>query len=139
MPIFDHIYGLNKLLSINPNVKVYTNEAGSKMLLNARKNLSFYHDKPFTFEFPEKIVTVNDGDEIVLPDEVTTKAIFTAGHNPSCIIWIIGDAIFTGDSYIPGVKTVTNLPKCDKMLAKQSEELILKLAEGKTIYPGHKI
>ena len=63
----------------------------------------------------------------------------TPGHNPGCITWAIGDAVFTGDAYIPGIKTVTNLPGADKALAAQSELSILKLAEGKQIFPGHKI
>lgn len=34
---FDHIYGLNRLVEMNPDVVVYTNEAGKEALLNAKK------------------------------------------------------------------------------------------------------
>lgn len=136
---FDHIYGLNELLKISPSAKVNTNEAGREMLLDARKNLSFYHETPFEFEHPDSIVIVNDGTEVNLGDGLIAKAVFTPGHNPSCITWIIDDAIFTGDSYIPGIKTVTNLPKGNKSQAIESEALIKSLAIGKTIYPGHKV
>lgn len=136
---FDHIYGLNELMRISPEAKVYTNDFGREMLLNARKNLSFYHESPFVFEHPENIVIVNDGDEIELGNGQTAKAVFTPGHNPSCITWIIKDAIFTGDSYIPGIKTVTNLPKGNKDQSIKSEKLIMRLASGKIIYPGHYI
>lgn len=134
---FDHIYGLDKVLELNPNAKVYTNDVGRDMLLNAQKNLSRYHESDFVFDHPSQIVIVNDGDEIQLEDSHVAKAVFTSGHNPSCITWIIDDAIFTGDSFIPGVKTVTNLPKGNKAQAIESEQLILKLSEGKIIYPGH--
>lgn len=136
---FDHIYGLNRLLELNPEATVYTNEAGREMLLNAKKNLSQYHETPFVFEYADRIVVVNDDDEVGLGDDIKAKAVFTPGHSPNCITWIVGDKLFTGDSYIPGVKTVTNLPGCDKTLAKESERLINKLAEGRTIYPGHKV
>lgn len=136
---FDHIYGLNELFRISPDAKVYTNEVGKDMLLNARKNLSFYHETPFVFERPESIITVNDHDEINLGNGLKAQAIFTPGHNPSCITWIVGNAIFTGDSYIPGIKTVTNLPGGNKFQALKSEELIKHLATGRTIYPGHAI
>lgn len=136
---FDHIYGLNDLLKISPEAKVYTNEFGREMLLNPRKNLSFYHETPFVFEHTENIVIVNDGDEIELGNGQIAKAVFTPGHNPSCITWIIKDAIFTGDSYIPGIKTVTNLPKANKIQSLESENLIERLAIGKTIYPGHTV
>lgn len=136
---FDHIYGLNKVIEYNPYAKVYTNEFGRDMLLNAKKNLSCYHESDFVFGYPSQIVIVNDGDEIQLDKKRVAKAIFTPGHNPSCITWIIDDMIFTGDSFIPSVKTVTNLPGGNKPQAIESEQLILKLSEGKTIYPGHKV
>lgn len=136
---FDHIYGLNELMNISPDAKVYTNEFGKEMLLDAKKNLSFYHETPFVFERPENIVIINDGEEIDIGNGLNAKAVYTLGHNPSCITWIIGDAIFTGDSYIPGIKTVTNLPRGNKAQAIESENLIKQLAIGKIIYPGHKV
>lgn len=136
---FDHIYGLNRLLEINPKATVYTNEHGRKMLLDDKLNMSRYHEIPFVFNYPERIATVKDGDEIRLEDDLMAKAIFTPGHNPSCITWIIDDNLFTGDSYIPDVKTVTNLPGGNKKYAQESETLIIKLAKGRTIYPGHKV
>lgn len=136
---FDHIYGLDGLFAKNPKAKVFTNSSGKEMLLNARKNLSFYHETPLVFHHPDRIVTVNDGEEIQIGEDLIAKAIFTPGHNPSCITWIIGDDIFTGDSYIPGIKTVTNMPNGNKDQAKKSEQLILNLAKNRTIHPGHLI
>lgn len=135
---FDHIYGLNELLSLFPKIKVYTNEEGKAMLLDAKKNLSFYHNTPFIFKYPDNIITIKDGEEIKTND-LLVKAVFTPGHNPSCITWIIGECIFTGDSYIPGIKTVTNLPGGNKNQANNSLKLIKQLSIGRTIYPGHKI
>lgn len=136
---FDHIYGLNRLIEISPEVRVYTNEHGRVMLLNDKKNMSRYHETPFVFQHPERIVIVNDGDEVELGDGFIAKAVFTPGHNPSCITWIIGDCLFTGDSYIPRIKTVTNLSGGDKKQSEDSIKLIKNLAVGRTIYPGHKI
>ncbi len=136
---FDHISGINIVIELNPNVRIYTNESGREMLLNAKKNLSFYHETPFIISDPSRIVTVKDREEISIAEGMTAKAIFTPGHNPSCITWLIGECLFTGDAYIPGVKTVTNLPDGNKMQAEASLELIKQLSVGKTIYPGHKI
>ncbi len=136
---FDHVYGLNELSRINPDIKVYTNDVGREMLFDAKKNLSRYHETPFVFSHPSRIVVVNDGDEIEIGESLKAKAFFTPGHNPSCITWQIGDALFTGDSYIPGIKTVTNLPGGNKHQDEESIALIKKLAIGRTIYPGHKV
>jgi glyoxylase-like metal-dependent hydrolase (beta-lactamase superfamily II) len=51
----------------------------------------------------------------------------------------IGNYLFTGDSYIPGVKVVTTFRGGDKNLAARSVEKILKWAEGKKICPGHEV
>ena len=63
----------------------------------------------------------------------------TPGHNPGCLTMVMGDKIFTGDAYIPGVGANTRLPMADKELAKISLDRILKLAEGKTVLSGHQI
>lgn len=134
---FDHIYGLNELLKLFPNTLVYTNECGTETLLDARKNMSLYHETPFVLERPDNIRIVNDGDEIELDKGITAKVVATSGHHPSCLTYIISDAIFTGDSYIPGIKVVANLPKGNKKLAQDSVEKILLMSEGRIIYPGH--
>lgn len=136
---FDHIYGLNALIGKFPQIKVYTSEYGAAMICDSRKNMSHYWGHPITFSSPQNIIVVKDGDEIYLCNEIKAKAIFTPGHNPSCITWIIGDALFTGDAYIPGIKTVTNLPGGNKQQAEESIALIKTLAQTHTIYPGHKI
>lgn len=70
---FDHIYGLNKLVEVNPNIKVYTNEYGRKMLLDAKMNLSLYHETPFVLNNPESIVVVENNDDIRLADDLSVK------------------------------------------------------------------
>ena len=136
---FDHIYGLNELLRLSPDVFVYTNECGKEGLLDARKNMSFYHETPFVFELPENIRIVNDGEEIELSEGLSAQVISTPGHHPSCLTYVVGDAIFTGDSYIPGTKVVTNLPKGNKKQAQESLDKILQLSRTHTVYPGHYI
>ena len=136
---FDHIYGLNRLLDYTPDIKVYTNAAGREMLLDAKKNLSLFHESPFVFDKEDLIVSIEDEEEVELEDGLLAKAVFTPGHNPSCVTWIIEDALFTGDSYIPGIKTVTNLPKGNPRQAIESERIIMGLNENRRVYPGHKI
>lgn len=134
---FDHIYGLNDILSKFPETIVYTNEAGAEALIDDKKNMSRYHETPFVFKYPDNIWIVNDGDVIELSEGLKAKVVSTPGHHPSCLTYIIGDTIFTGDSYIPGIKVVTNLPKGNKKQAQESIDKILAMSEGRTIYPGH--
>ena len=134
---FDHIYGLNHLEALFPGVAVLTNEAGRESLLSDKLNFSRYHEEPFVLDRPEDIKIVADGQDINLFDGISVKAIYTPGHSPDCVTWRVGDALFTGDSYIPGVKTVTNFPHSDRELARHSRERIMSMAEHCQVYPGH--
>lgn len=133
---YDHMYGLPKLTEMFPSLRVYTNEIGEKALANERLNFSKYHEDPINY-VSDNVVICGDGDEIELFDGVKAFVHYTPGHNTACLTYEVGDYLFTGDSYIPGIKVVTNLPGGDKALAVESLERILKLAEGKVLCPGH--
>ena len=111
--------------------------AGLNGLMSDKLNFSRYYGEPFIFDSPDNVKLVNDGDSISLFDGVEIKAVATPGHSPGCVTWLTSNAIFTGDSYIPGVKTVANLPHSDKDLALKNEALIRQMVENRSIYPGH--
>ena len=132
---YDHIYGLPRLAEKFPSLRVYTNEYGKKALTDIRLNYSKYHNDPIVYE-SENVVTCDEGSVIELFDGVQAKVYHTPGHNPSCLTYEVGDYLFTGDAYIPGVKVVTTLKGGDKAKAAESVERILRLAEGKTVCAG---
>ena len=133
---FDHIYGLNKLLTIYPECRIITNHYGREGLLSAKKNISCFHETPFVLNEKENIIVIEDGIEVNI-GFTSAKAFFTPGHSESCISYIINDYLFSGDSYIPGAKVVTNFPGADKFKAAFSMELIKSLVLNKTLCPGH--
>lgn len=134
---FDHIYGLNSLMILYPGLSVYTNQVGLDTLLNDKLNFSRYYGEPIIFNEPDRVKLVKDREWVELFDGIRAQAVFTPGHSPCCVTWMIDDALFTGDSFIPGVKTVTNIPHSNKDLAAESEALIRELAVHRTIYSGH--
>jgi len=134
---FDHIYGLNVLTRIYPSLPVYTNAAGLEELVSDKMNFSKYYGDPFVFNTPENVVLLQANECIDLFDGITGQAVFTPGHSPSCVTWVVGDMLFTGDSLIPGVKTVTNIPHSDKAEAARSENLIRLLSQDRVLYAGH--
>lgn len=133
---YDHIYGLPRLKKLFPEVLVYTNEIGRKMLGSDKLNMSKYHEDPIVFE-SENVVLCKEGYCVELFNGVSAKVYETPGHNGSCLTYEVGEYLFTGDSYIPGIKVVTNLPGGNKEMAARSLERILQLAEGKVVCPGH--
>jgi len=135
---YDHIYGLPKLKEKFPSLLVYTNEYGKKALTDIQLNYSKYHNDPIVYE-SENVVTCDEGSVIELFDGVQAKVYHTPGHSPSCLTYEVGDYLFTGDAYIPGVKVVTTLKGGDKAKAAESVERILRLAEEKIICAGHEV
>lgn len=135
---FDHIYGLPELLKLYPDCRVYTNEVGRETLANSKQNLSFFHESPLSVVGPQ-VTLCREGDGIELFPDVIATVYETPGHHPSCLTFMVGDYLFTGDAFIPGIKVVTNLPKADKKLVQESLVRINRLSEGKKILPGHQV
>lgn len=133
----DHIFGLNKLKEAYPDCVVYASEECAKMLRSSKANLSLYLEMPFEYNGEARVL--QDGEQVKLFDDVALTAIATPGHNPSCMSFLVEDYLFTGDSYIPGVKVVTNLPYGNKPQAQESVARILELAKGRVICPGHEL
>lgn len=136
----DHIYGINKLLEAFPDVLIYTNAEGEKGLQNPKWNFSRYHDdvEDFIISSPENVRVFEKEGTLSIDNDLTVEVLFTPGHEPSCLSFIIGKNIFTGDAYIPGIKTVTTFPRSNKQLAIESEnKLKLMQQEGYAILSGH--
>jgi len=133
----DHIFGLNALKEAFPECEVYASEECARMLASAKANLSMYLE--MSMEYTGNVTLLHDGDVVPLYEGINLTAIATPGHSPSCLCFMVDDYLFTGDSYIPGVKVVTNLPGGCKKQAQSSVEKILKLAEGRILCPGHQV
>lgn len=134
---FDHIYGLPSLVERYSECEVYATDFGKKSLASDKLNMSRYHGIPIIF-VSDNVQVVHEGESMNLFDGEPELVFYeTPGHNPGCLTMVVGDKIFTGDAYIPGVGANTRLPRADKELAKISLEKILRLAEGKTILSGH--
>ena len=133
---FDHIYGANDLYVNHPDCRVFTVEYGKVALYDDKKNFSKYHDASFVYDGTD-IVVLKDKDSVELYPGVKLTAYETPGHCPSCLTFVTGEHVFSGDAYIPGVKVVTKLPKGHKVQAQESVKKILELSKGKMIFPGH--
>lgn len=133
---FDHTYGINELHRSHPECRVYASEYGKVALYDEKKNFSKYHETPFIYEGKD-IVVLEDKDSVELYSGVNLTAYETPGHCPSCLTFVIGEYVFSGDAYIPDIKVVTKLPKGNKAQAQESVKKILELSKGKMICPGH--
>ena len=92
---------------------------------------------PFTIEDYEPLL-LQDGMTLHYEGLTDIEVVATPGHSPSCITYKIGNDLFTGDAYIPGVKTFTSFPRGNKETALKSIALLSEMEEqGFTIHCGH--
>ena len=73
---------------------------------------------PFTYE-DDNVMVVHDGESMCLFNKEPPIEFYkTPGHNPNSLTMVIGDIIFTGDAYIPGIGANTRLPHANKEQAQ---------------------
>lgn len=137
---FDHMYGLPALMDRASEARVYATAYTQEAIASEKLNLSKYSGMPIVRYQGDNVVVVKDGDEIELFNGEASMTFFeTPGHNPGCLTMVVGDNVFTGDAYIPGIGANTTVPKADKELAQKSLDKILELGAGKRIFPGHAV
>lgn len=138
---FDHVYGLKELLADYPIMKVYAGEKTIKGLADPDINMSYLYDEDFILELkPEQYYILQNGDCFDVLG-VNSKAIATPGHDIDCTTFIVGDTIFTGDSYNPASPVFCKWSRSDETKAKENEAFIKELIEKNKyqVYPGHLI
>lgn len=134
---YDHISGLNQIITRFPNCVVYCSQYVKKALTDSKTNLSFYHNDPIVYD-GKNCKDIVEGDRIELFDLIFVDVIETPGHNDGCLTFKLGHIFFTGDALIPGVQVVTKLKGGNKTLVKESIRKIQRLVNLQDkIYPGH--
>lgn len=133
---YDHIYGINRLVELFPECIIYTSQHGEEGLFSDKLNFSRYHGDSILFQ-GKHIKVLKEGDEVTLFPNIVLKAMYTPGHDWSCMCYYTDTLIFTGDSYIPNIKLVTSFPKSNKKEAKKSLDRILGMSKTRHVYPGH--
>lgn len=134
---YDHIYYLSKWIDQFPNLVVYGSEKTALGIQDAKVNLSFYHEDPVHLEVPNYRV-LSDSEEEIIWDIISIKAFETEGHCDGSITFQMGNCLFTGDTLIPNIPTVTKLKTGSKEKLQLSIKKIKCLITDETlICPGH--
>lgn len=135
---FDHIYGMNEIVLHYPSCVVYiANEYGLKALRNPKINGSKYTEEG-PIVIADRANVEYYSDTIQLCDEVKIKTINTPGHSDDSQCLLIEGMMFTGDTLIKDVRTVTKLKGGSVEKLEESIKIIEAL-KGKQlkVMPGH--
>lgn len=134
---FDHIYGINDLYEVYPNIIVYASKYAKEGMLSAKLNRSYYTENPFVVNC-KNINIVAEADTILLSENLYANVIYTPGHNNDCLSFEIERNLFTGDAFIPGIKVHTKSKYGNKVQAENSINRIFEqFADNIMIWPGH--
>jgi hydroxyacylglutathione hydrolase len=134
---FDHIYGVNDLYDLFPEVKIYSSFYGKEGMLSAKLNSSYYTEHPFVVKSCN-INVVAENDRILISENDYANVIYTPGHNRDCLSFQIEKNLFTGDALIPGIKVYTKSKHGNKTLAEKSIQRIFnEFNDDIMLWPGH--
>lgn len=132
---FDHIEGIKQVKEHFPETIIIASKAASKLLSDAKSNMSFYMDG-IGFEEIEADVYIEDTSSFSF-GKYLIQTYYTPGHTTGGIIIHIDNALFTGDTVLD-VKTPTTLPNSSKKQLLESLEFIDSHFDDNTIfYQGH--
>ncbi len=134
---YDHIKGLNDLLSAYKQVPIYIHESERDFLFDPNLNLSTYMEKPFKVQDKHVVETINDTNRFTLGDETIT-VYHTPGHTRGGVSFHYKDYLFTGDCLFKENIGRTDLPTGDHETIIQScQQLLNTLNDNTVVYPGH--
>lgn len=135
---FDHIYGMNEIASRYPSFIVYvSNEYGLDALHNPKINGSKYTEEgPIVISDSAKVEYYSDA--MRLWDKVEMKTINTPGHSDDSQCLLVDGMLFTGDTLIKDVRTVTKLKGGSVEKLEESMKVIAALkGNNLRVMPGH--
>lgn len=135
---FDHIYGLNEIVEqFSESIVYIANDYGNDALRNPKVNGSWYTEEgPIVVSNKAKISYY--GKTMQLWDDVEMQTINTPGHSPDSQCLLMEGMLFTGDTLIKDVRTVTKLRGGS---VEKLEETVKMLEDLKgnnfQVLPGH--
>lgn len=129
---YDHIGAVAELQRKGALVIMHRDDVH---LTSSFKNLAFYSGKTVDKFLPD--VTVSGGETLNVAG-LDVRVIHTPGHTEGGVCYIVGDAIFSGDTLFELSYGRTDFPTGD--FAKLKNSIVNKLftlKENYTVYPGH--
>ena len=134
---FDHCMGLNQVRASFPNCKLVCSSECSDAIQQAKKNFSLYFRNP-GFECGAADVLLEDVDWILHFGDLKISFYPAQGHSKAGILFVVDNYVFTGDSLIKDIKTVTKLKTGSKEKLLDSINLLESWkGRGYIICPGH--
>lgn len=134
---FDHCWGVNELVE-KYAVPIVCSELCADCIKYEKKNCSVFYDNNERFVITSPTISV-ESLNYVLPFAGTELHFFaTPGHTDASVCFTVCKYLFTGDTLIKDLRTVTKLPTGSVAKLTESLNAIAKMkGQGHTVYAGH--
>lgn len=134
---YDHCWGVNDFRDRFPNAKLICSGICSQAIQSSKTNYSVFNKQP-GFELKPADILLDDINWSITWQGHNIRFVPAQGHSAAGIVFFIGKYVFTGDSLIQDIKTVTKLKTAskDKLMETMS---MLESAKGSglIVCPGH--
>ena len=134
---FDHCWGVNDIRNLFPSIKLICSSICSLSIQNRKKNFSVFYQQP-GFEMKVADIILEEVNWALNWNDYDIRFVPAQGHSAAGIIFFIGKYVFTGDTLIKDVKTVTKLKTGSKEKLAETFTLLEKeKGNGLIVCPGH--
>ena len=134
---FDHCWGVDDMRKKYPEVKLICSKICSEAIQDKKKNYSVFHQQP-GFDLKPADIVLEDVSWMINWNGYQIRFEPAQGHSAAGILFFIDKYVFTGDTLIKGIKTVTKLKTGSKEKLLENISM-LEQEKGKkmTVCPGH--
>ncbi len=134
---FDHCWGVNAIVE-RYHIPIVSSALCAESIKFEKRNCSVFYDNKNSFVITSKAISV-ESLNYVLPFGYTELHFFDSpGHTNASVCFLIDKYLFTGDTLIKDLRTVTKLPTGSVTKLQGTKGLLQKMqGEGYMVYPGH--
>ena len=134
---FDHCWGVNDLVD-RYGCPIVCSVLCAECIRFEKRNCSVYYNHNERFVITRDVISVESLGFVLPFAETELHFILTPGHSEASICFFVQRCLFTGDTVIKDVRTVTKLPTGSVSRLKESLRCIKEL-KGRhfIVYPGH--
>ena len=134
---FDHCWGVNELVN-RYGIPIVCSALCAEFIRLEKRNCSVFYNYDDRFIITSDTISVESLGGFLLFAGRELKFFIYPGHSDASICFIIQDCLFTGDTLIKDLRTVTKLPTGSIVKLKESLKALSELkGKGYTVYPGH--
>ena len=134
---FDHCWGVNELVE-RYHIPIVCSSLCTECIRYEKRNCSVFYDNRERFVITSQTISV-ESLNYMLPFGGSKLHFFDSpGHTNASVCFTVDGCLFTGDTLIKDLRTVTKLPTGSLAKLQESIELFRNMqGKGYMVYPGH--